>query len=1072
MFLTEFLPDWLHYTNEIEDIDALIDLIWEIRRSPSGKLDYETFWGLERIQAMAEKKYITGAALSHINESIRYGRETTERIPKDHPNFYHQMYKLQNRLNRKYNKREDLNDLNETIEIGRAVVQNMCGEPSSPGRMMLQRRRDRKYTGTGDINDLIEAIEIGTIAIQHICGVSNTQEKIMKLLSLVLLVEQRFEQTKGLEDLNESIILWRELALYMPHTGPQLPSALSRLTWRLCDRYLKIKSIEDFEEATNTAKQALDLVFYSDAAIQAAVPAYVKALAMICEDEIHKLKLDEVISFARRCTKLTLKAHIHVMLITNAAILLEARYNKTGNLDDLEEAVHILQESLEVDHQDPETLLGTLGIMLYCRYIATERTEDLEKAIEITQKVITLTNSDSYNYVAAINLLSGLFRAKYSITGEIALLHKAIAILEQPLALGSFETHPIISVNLGRYLGTRFGITNEIVDLNEGIRLMRQGFTLLSEEKSEYYKYAIESSSLLQNLYLRTNNIAHIDEQISLLMKTLKLAPEGSRDQGYLLANLGTCLTINSFKSLGMAFLYQYNETRNIGDLAAAINFAEKATMLIPEDSPETVYLYMDLGNMFSRLFERTKEAEDREMALSFFLCGWNLSTARPSDRAASGTQTLGILRDLPEYGRAIDLGIAIINLLSKIRTRSLSLKDQKRVLAIWKGTASNLLALLLTNLINEIDSSLNTTSNGEVYRRIIQNRRHKVDELEECLYTIRTLPGYERFLLGKTVSELQLCAGEGIIIIVNIYLSRSDAVFISADSVSSIKLPQLFAPAEKWYMKDWSLKRPSEYYDKNKDYSAYLAWLWDDCVKHIVDKIKSMRVNLKQGLPKVWWIGGSIGNSMHFHAAGYHERGSVENAYSTVISSYTPSIKALEYSRSQLRRVKEMQPEYDNMLIALMPTTPKDPKQKKALKPFYGVLKEKDEIMAIAQDNLNTAVLDHPSAEQVLNALKETSIAHFACHGISEKNVPSNSGLVLQRSDGTDKHIQYRLTVQDITRLNLNHARIAYLSAYSTAENKANKIDDEVIHIVSGFQVAGFPHVVGCFGQLQIEYA
>jgi CHAT domain-containing protein len=49
------------------------------------------------------------------------------------------------------------------------------------------------------------------------------------------------------------------------------------------------------------------------------------------------------------------------------------------------------------------------------------------------------------------------------------------------------------------------------------------------------------------------------------------------------------------------------------------------------------------------------------------------------------------------------------------------------------------------------------------------------------------------------------------------------------------------------------------------------------------------------------------------------------------------------------------------------------------------------------------------------------------------------------------------------VSELNLASAHIAYLSACSTAENKAARLSDEVIHVVSGFQVAGFPHVVGC---------
>jgi CHAT domain-containing protein len=37
------------------------------------------------------------------------------------------------------------------------------------------------------------------------------------------------------------------------------------------------------------------------------------------------------------------------------------------------------------------------------------------------------------------------------------------------------------------------------------------------------------------------------------------------------------------------------------------------------------------------------------------------------------------------------------------------------------------------------------------------------------------------------------------------------------------------------------------------------------------------------------------------------------------------------------------------------------------------------------------------------------------------------------------------------------------YLSACSTVESKAVRLWDEVIHVVGRFQVAGFPHIVGC---------
>jgi CHAT domain-containing protein len=110
----------------------------------------------------------------------------------------------------------------------------------------------------------------------------------------------------------------------------------------------------------------------------------------------------------------------------------------------------------------------------------------------------------------------------------------------------------------------------------------------------------------------------------------------------------------------------------------------------------------------------------------------------------------------------------------------------------------------------------------------------------------------------------------------------------------------------------------------------------------------------------------------------------------------------------------------------------------------------------------VNPVVCTTPDATSVLSQLETCRMAHFACHGMSNPTDPSSSGLVLQRlaPDGTFE--QDHLSVSRISHLRLKHAQIAYLSACSTAENKAARLQDEVIHIVSGFQVAGFPHVIG----------
>ncbi|EDU47780.1 CHAT domain containing protein [Pyrenophora tritici-repentis] len=138
------------------------------------------------------------------------------------------------------------------------------------------------------------------------------------------------------------------------------------------------------------------------------------------------------------------------------------------------------------------------------------------------------------------------------------------------------------------------------------------------------------------------------------------------------------------------------------------------------------------------------------------------------------------------------------------------------------------------------------------------------------------------------------------------------------------------------------------------------------------------------------------------------------------------------------------------------MTTTP-------GLHTLHGVEDEKEAILEVLPTHCQLDVHDHPGTDRIVQSLEHCSIAHFACHGLTNYTDPSKSGLVFRKQDGAGSLIQDTMTVQNVSELKLEHARLAYLSACSTAENRAVRLKDEVIHVVSRFQVAGFAHVVGC---------
>ena len=138
------------------------------------------------------------------------------------------------------------------------------------------------------------------------------------------------------------------------------------------------------------------------------------------------------------------------------------------------------------------------------------------------------------------------------------------------------------------------------------------------------------------------------------------------------------------------------------------------------------------------------------------------------------------------------------------------------------------------------------------------------------------------------------------------------------------------------------------------------------------------------------------------------------------------------------------------------------------------GVSKESDAIKYsfAGFSSVTVDTLERPTVDHVLQILPGYSIAHFASHGVSSKNLANSHLLLLKESTLHDTESSSHdslytkevdmLRVKDIAALNLPVARLAYLSACSTTNSASLYLIDEVTHIVSSFHIAGFPHVIG----------
>jgi CHAT domain-containing protein len=162
------------------------------------------------------------------------------------------------------------------------------------------------------------------------------------------------------------------------------------------------------------------------------------------------------------------------------------------------------------------------------------------------------------------------------------------------------------------------------------------------------------------------------------------------------------------------------------------------------------------------------------------------------------------------------------------------------------------------------------------------------------------------------------------------------------------------------------------------------------------------------------------------------------------VISAYTSTIRALRYSRANVRSS-----EAARVLIAAMPTTPNHPPLPLAKDEAYRIR----QIVRQQPEFKTDPVKIRPTRQELCEALSGKTIAHLVCHAESEELDPSSSALFLK--DGS-------ITVAQISQMKLHGGALAYLSACRTALSSATELEDEAIALTSAFQVAGFARVVG----------
>ena len=424
---------------------------------------------------------------------------------------------------------------------------------------------------------------------------------------------------------------------------------------------------------------------------------------------------------------------------------------------------------------------------------------------------------------------------------------------------------------------------------------------------------------------------------------------------------------------------------------------------------------------------------------------------------AAADVQPARILADL-EQSRAF------------IWERYLSLKTPLEALQKRHEHLANEFERLRSALLSQRPSASNGVLGAAVSQQaqLRMERGTHIKVYDELLVKIRQEKGFENFPLTYASDDLNVERNEADpIVYINLNSYRCDAVIMSLKGVSTlalknVKWDDVFSQATHLYVAQTQLSK--DFGMACKKFEQVMLWLWTAIARPVLEALNfNDFISESPRHKRVFWVSSGWLSVFPIHAAGdwtssrnAEGRSSVQER---VVSSYIPSIKALDFLRRRSKHLSILIGT-GNALLVGMPETPemKDSELDTEL--------ELTSISSLLGHDfpIEKLISPLPTTSDVKSALASCELAHFACHGVAESEDPSRSAL--RFADWKTKPFNVRMLLQ----MKLERCHLVVLSACETAANKDILLRDEGLHIAGAFNMAGVPHAVAGMWKIDDE--
>lgn len=989
-------------------------------------------------------------------DPVRFVRGALRRLPAESPERLLVLDGLGRVLLNRYLDSHDAEDLHEAVGIARDVLAQLPpGDPHLPrcfsalgAALVLFRQAEGATPAECD-----EVVDVCRRAVAgHLKGPAAAGHDLG--MALVL----RAHHTGRVADLDEAIAVFTE-ALRAAKNPGETAALRNALGNALRARSVATGSQADLDEATA-------LLASSSASAETAggpqLPLISPAMALynryLRDPLANGPDLDKALRQLRDAVQLMPPGHPdRPAALDDLGLVLIACYQRSGKPEELNEAVLAHRESVALTREGHGSLglrLLNLGAALSLRYQLTEDGEDLREAQECRRRATELPGMGPAHRAAllsstGISLMGGFERAP----DPLAQLDEAIRLLRQALALTP-ASDPMLNrrrLNLAIALLARIAKKMRIGDAREARELTDAVIAALPPGSPDLpAAFTVAANAQLVSLGVLLSS-APWDRAIALFRRAVEATPAGHPTRTQRLANLARALRgagprrrrrhrrradlVEAAELFRQAALEQ--QCAPALRLDAARNWGEVRAEL--GDWAGALDGYVVAVDLLHSVAPRHLVRDDQEFLLSRTV-GLGAAAAGCAVRCGRPGLAVGLL----EQARGVILSHAFDadSDLTRLRETAPALADRFVELREALDTATGSQGFLPEDPSGAADARADQRQQlAAEWRDLTARIRAEHPEL-----------GLLRPVRDWDEGELRATAAAGPVVLVNVSPYGSAALVVTEHAIDAVPLPDLDPQraATRQQALDDALTRMrtpgvshQESLDAQQVVRDTLDWLWRAVTGPVLGHLYVP--SAPDGpWPRLWWSPGGVLRTLPLHAAAPAD--GTPGALDRVVSSYTPTLRALHHARQRLTRPAGHATDPGALIVSVPEAS--------GHAPLPGVRREAEYLAGLLP---GSTVLPGPSATHsaVVAALPRHAYAHFACHALGDPEQPSDSRLVLH------DHAEHPLTVRDLTRLRLPAVQLAYLSACDTLRTSP-ELADEAVHIVSAFQIAGFPHVVG----------